>query len=158
MAVAIIPALVWVEALLTRLDHDFIWLLLPPIQIPDMVVDPVVVALSLRSYVRRDKWVFFIRTMDDDEHSADFHLAPREDVILESCVFDELLRNCRRVFDRMSFADKTLCKMLLKAVSKKSPEKCEVWERALLEAGFNKYNWTDKSYLKPILESLRSYM
>lgn len=61
-------------------------------------------------------------------------------------------------FERMSFADKTLCKMLLKAVSKKSPEKCEVWERALLEAGFNKYNWTDKSYLKPILESLRSYM
>ena len=55
----------------------------------------------------------------------------------------------------MSFADKALCKMLLKAVSKKSPEKCEVWERALLEAGFNKYNWTDKSYLKPILESLR---
>ena len=64
---------------------------------------------------------------------------------------------CRGAWDlnKMNFADKTLCKMLLKSVEKKKPEECEVWEKALREAGENKVDWTDKSYLVPILEEIR---
>ena len=45
--------------------------------------------------------------------------------------------------------------MLQKAVAKKKPEDCEVWEKALMEAGDQKHDWTDKSYLAPILEAVR---
>ena len=57
--------------------------------------------------------------------------------------------------DAMSILDRNLCKMLQKAVAKKKPEDCEVWEKALMEAGEQKHDWTDKSYLAPILEALR---
>ena len=57
--------------------------------------------------------------------------------------------------DAMSLIDRNLCKMLQKAVAKKNPEDCEVWEKALMEAGDQKHDWTDKSYLAPILEAAR---
>ena len=63
---------------------------------------------------------------------------------------------CRGAWDpdAMSLADKTLCRMLQKAVAKKKPEDCEIWEKALLEAGDQKHDWTDRSYLAPILEAI----
>ncbi len=57
--------------------------------------------------------------------------------------------------DAMNLVDRNLCKMLQKAVAKKKPEDCEVWEMALLEAGDQKHDWTDRSYLAPILEAVR---
>jgi len=57
-------------------------------------------------------------------------------------------------YDNMGFMDKKLCKMLLKAVSKKKPEECEVWEKALVEAGFTKHDWTSRDYIAPILEAI----
>jgi len=61
---------------------------------------------------------------------------------------------CRGAWDMsaMSFADRTLCGMLRKAVSKKNPEDYELWEKALMEAGDDSCDWTDKKYLAPILE------
>lgn len=61
---------------------------------------------------------------------------------------------CRGAWDMdsMSFKDRTLCKMLRKVVSKKSPDEYEIWEKALMEAGEDKCDWTDKKYLKPIIE------
>lgn len=63
---------------------------------------------------------------------------------------------CRGSWDmeHMSFADRTLCRMLQKAVAKKQPEELEVWEQALLEAGETSHDWTDKAYLAPILEAI----
>lgn len=63
---------------------------------------------------------------------------------------------CRGAWDMdsMSFGDKTLCKMLQKAVAKKAPEDLEIWEKALMEAGTEKHDWTDKAYLAPILEAI----
>ena len=55
----------------------------------------------------------------------------------------------------MSFADKTLCKMLQKAVGKKNPDEYEVWEKALMEAGDKTCDWTDKTYIEPILEAIK---
>ncbi len=57
--------------------------------------------------------------------------------------------------DAMSFADKTLCKMLQKTVGKKNPDDYEVWEKALIEAGDKTCDWTDKTYIEPILEAIK---
>ena len=63
---------------------------------------------------------------------------------------------CRGAWDMesMNLVDRNLCKMLRKAVAKKDPADYEVWETALMAAGENKCDWTDKSYLKPIIEEI----
>ena len=63
---------------------------------------------------------------------------------------------CRGAWDMdsMSFKDKTLCKMLRKAVSKKDPADYEIWEKAIMDAGENKCDWTDKKYIDPILKCI----
>lgn len=53
--------------------------------------------------------------------------------------------------ENMRFVDKTLCKMLQKAVAKKDPAQYEPWEKALVCAANQKCDWTDKEYLKPLL-------
>lgn len=64
---------------------------------------------------------------------------------------------CRGAWDEdvMTFPDKTLCKMLQKAVARNDPDTCEVWEKALLCAIGQKCDWTDKKYLEPVLSYLR---
>ena len=64
---------------------------------------------------------------------------------------------CRGAWDmdRMNFADRNLCRLLQKIVAKKKTGDHEIWEKALLEAGNKKCDWTDKAYIKPILEALR---
>ena len=41
-----------------------------------------------------------------------------------------------------------------KAVSKKDPADYEVWEKALMAAGEDKCDWTDKKYIEPIIAYL----
>ena len=64
---------------------------------------------------------------------------------------------CRGAWDmdRMNFADRNLCRLLQKVVAKKKTGDYEVWEKALIEAGNKKCDWTDKAYIKPILDALR---
>lgn len=61
---------------------------------------------------------------------------------------------CRGAWDeeRMSFRDRTLCKMLQKAVAKQNPEEYESWQKALMCAVGQKCDWTDKKYLEPMLK------
>lgn len=63
---------------------------------------------------------------------------------------------CRGGWDleAMSFIDRNMCKLLRKSVSKKDPNELEIWEKALVAAGDEKCDWTDKKYLKPILEAI----
>lgn len=63
---------------------------------------------------------------------------------------------CRGQWDLevMSLIDRTMCKMLIKSISKKDVNELQIWERALIDAGDKKCDWTDKRYLKPILESI----
>ena len=63
---------------------------------------------------------------------------------------------CRGGWDMasMSFMDRNLCKLLRKAVAKKDPSEYEVWEAALMAAGDDKCDWTDKEYIKPIIEEI----
>lgn len=56
----------------------------------------------------------------------------------------------------MSFKDKTLCKLLQKAVSKQSPDTYEPWQKALMCAVGQKCDWTDKKYLNPLIEWINS--
>lgn len=64
---------------------------------------------------------------------------------------------CRGAWDEtaMTFKDRTLCKMLQKAVAKKDPATYEIWEKALMCAIGQKCDWTDKKYLEPIIDYLR---
>ena len=57
--------------------------------------------------------------------------------------------------DKMSIVDRNLCKMLQKAVLKKKPEDREIWEKALVEAGNKVCDWTDKSYIAPVLKEIQ---
>ena len=57
--------------------------------------------------------------------------------------------------DAMGFVDRNLCKILRKAVAKKNPEDYEIWEKALMEAGDEKCDWTDKAYIAPVLEAVQ---
>ncbi len=52
----------------------------------------------------------------------------------------------------MTFKDRTLCKMLQKAIAKKDPNTYEPWMKALMSAIGKKCDWTDKEYLKPLLD------
>ncbi|MBQ3390190.1 MAG: flavodoxin [Firmicutes bacterium] len=63
---------------------------------------------------------------------------------------------CRGAFDMdaMTFVDRNLCRMLQKSIAKKNPEEWEVWEKALMEAGNGKCDWTDKSFIDQILDIL----
>lgn len=63
---------------------------------------------------------------------------------------------CRGAWDMdsMSFKDRALCNLLRKAVSKKDPDECAIWERALMAAGEDRCDWTDRTYLQPIFEAL----
>ena len=73
--------------------------------------------------------------------------------------FKEALSNipsfyCRGSWDeeKMTFGDRTLCKMLQKAVAKQNPNEYEPWQKALMWAVGKKCDWTDKAYLDPMLK------
>ena len=57
--------------------------------------------------------------------------------------------------ERMTFKDRTLCRILQKAVAKKDPAEYEPWMAALMCAVGQKCDWTDKEYLNPLLEFVR---
>lgn len=64
---------------------------------------------------------------------------------------------CRGAWDEkaMSFKDRTLCKMLKKAVSKQNPDTYEPWQKALMCTSDESCDWTDKEYLQPILKFIQ---
>ena len=61
---------------------------------------------------------------------------------------------CRGAWNEneMTFRDRTLCRMLQKAVAKQDPEEYEPWQKALMCAVGQKCDWTDRAYLDPLLD------
>jgi len=55
---------------------------------------------------------------------------------------------------RMTFKDRTLCRLLQKSVAKKDPSTYEPWMKALMCAAGQSCDWTDKKYLIPIQDYL----
>lgn len=64
---------------------------------------------------------------------------------------------CRGAWDeeKMKFMDRALCKMLQKAVAKQNPENYEPWQKALMCSVGQKCDWTDKTYLEPLINYIR---
>lgn len=60
---------------------------------------------------------------------------------------------CRGAWNQeaMTFGDRTLCKMLQKAVAKQDPATYEPWQTALMSAVGQSCDWTDKAYLEPLI-------
>jgi len=66
---------------------------------------------------------------------------------------------CRGMLDEevMSFKDRTLCKMLKKAISRQDPSTLLPWQAALMETNNKaKCDWTDKKYLDPLLDCVKT--
>lgn len=53
--------------------------------------------------------------------------------------------------EELSLTDRTLCRMLQKAVAKQDPSAYEPWQKALMCAVGQKCDWTDRKYIEPIL-------
>ena len=53
---------------------------------------------------------------------------------------------------RMSWKDRTLCRLLQKSLAKKDPNTYEPWMKALMSAAGQSCDWTDKKYLLPLLD------
>ena len=64
---------------------------------------------------------------------------------------------CRGAWNEeiMSWKDRILCHLLKKAVAKKDPATYEPWETALMQAVGSNFDWTDKEYVKQIVEYVR---
>lgn len=52
----------------------------------------------------------------------------------------------------MTLEDRMLCNILKKSVSKKDPQQYEPWEEALMQSTGSDVDWTDISYINPIIE------
>ena len=46
--------------------------------------------------------------------------------------------------------------MLQKSLSKKDPKDYEIWEKALMDAGTDTYDWTDRESIKPLIEAIKT--
>lgn len=57
--------------------------------------------------------------------------------------------------DKMTVKDRTLCKLLQKAIGKKDPSTYEPWMKALMMAVGKKCDWTDKEFLEPLMKWIK---
>lgn len=55
---------------------------------------------------------------------------------------------------KMTFTDRTLCRLLQKSIAKKDPGTYEPWMSALMSAVGKSCDWTDRAYLAPLLAYL----
>lgn len=56
---------------------------------------------------------------------------------------------------KMTFRDRTLCRLLQKSVAKRDPDTYEPWMKALMCAVGQTCDWTDRKYLTPLLDYLK---
>ncbi|MEY8390262.1 flavodoxin [Lachnospiraceae bacterium] len=56
---------------------------------------------------------------------------------------------------RMTLKDRTLCKLLQKALAKRDPATYEPWMTACMSASGQVCDWTDREYLIPLLNYLK---
>ena len=57
--------------------------------------------------------------------------------------------------NQMTFKDRTLCKLLHKAITQKDPSAYEPWMKALMSAAGQTCDWTEQMYLEPLLEYIK---
>lgn len=52
----------------------------------------------------------------------------------------------------MTFKDRTLCRLLKKSLTNKTPDTLEPWMQAFIETNGKNGNWIDESYLAPLFK------
>lgn len=57
--------------------------------------------------------------------------------------------------ESMTFKDRTLCRMLQKAVAKQDPATYAPWQKALMCAVGQKCDWTDKAHLNELIQFIK---
>ena len=64
----------------------------------------------------------------------------------------------RGVWDEsvMGFRDRVLVKLLKKMTAKQDPAGYEPWQAALMAAGSGPADWTDRAYLRPLLDAIEN--
>lgn len=64
----------------------------------------------------------------------------------------------RGVWDEsvMGFRDRVLVKLLKKMTAKQDPAGYEPWQAALMSAGSGLADWTDRAYLRPLLDAIEN--
>ncbi|MEE0060333.1 MAG: flavodoxin domain-containing protein [Acutalibacteraceae bacterium] len=97
--------------------------------------------------------VFAVGASPYDEQA----IAQIRDMHFKEALSDIPLFYCRGAWDedKMKFVDKTLCRMLKKAVAKQNPDEYEPWQKALMCSVGKKCDWTDKSYLEDLIKYIR---
>lgn len=97
--------------------------------------------------------VFAVGASPYDEQA----IAQIRDMHFKEELSDIPLFYCRGAWDedKMKFVDKTLCRMLKKAVAKQNPDEYEPWQKALMCSVGKKCDWTDKSYLEDLIKYIR---
>nr|WP_312215200.1 flavodoxin domain-containing protein [Clostridioides sp.] len=100
----------------------------------------IVFAVGASPYDKKSMDAVFSRNFKDNIKNAHFYY-------------------CRGSWDeeKMSFKDRTLCRFLIKSLSKKDSATYEPWEEALVKSHGQKCDWTDKEFLKPIIELLNEH-
>ena len=56
----------------------------------------------------------------------------------------------------MGFRDRVLVKLLKKMTAKQDPAGYEPWQAALMSAGSGLADWTDRAYLRPLLDAIEN--
>ena len=108
---------------------------------------------NIRSLENKKIAVFAVGASPYDEKAIN----QIRDLHFKDVLSDIKLFYCRGAWDeeKMKFMDRMLCKLLQKAVSKQNPENFEPWQTALMSSVGQKCDWTDKTYLEPLLDYIK---
>ena len=85
--------------LISGFDFVLFRLLLHPVQLPDVIVDPLGIPFRLRRNVVDNKRIILIIAVRHDVYIADLDLAPVQDIVLERSVPYKLLADLSRMLD-----------------------------------------------------------
>lgn len=91
MTIPIVPALIRLHALLSRTNFHFLFLLLHPVQIPDVVIHPLCAAFGFFRNVVDHKGRLFIVSIGHNVYFTDLDLTPAQNVVLKRGVPDRPL-------------------------------------------------------------------
>ena len=99
MAISVIPAFIRSCALIARLYLYLLRLLLHPVQVPYVIVDPFIKPFDFACHINGYERIVFVRAVDHDVYMTESYFAAADDVVLKGGVLDELRVHFGRVFD-----------------------------------------------------------
>jgi menaquinone-dependent protoporphyrinogen IX oxidase len=119
--------------------------------------------VSVMKYIRKnirlleDRNIIIFAVGASPFHEKEFEAVKEHN--LKNLPFEIPMFYGRGAYDEtvMDFKDRTLCRMLKKSLSKKDPNTLEPWMKAFFEADGGSYDWTERSYLEPLIGYVKKY-